>query len=582
MSREVSILITARDVAGAVLAKVSVKAYKLSGAVDNLASKAKISFSTFSRSLNALNNGIQIFERIFRSLDNVIGGFIRKAIEFRSSTDAGKASVTAFSDSLAVTQARIGDTLMPLLQGIVSVLGPLNVQFQQWLQTNEKLIQAGVIEWSVDVATALTSGIAVAVNLVVRAWHGWNMIIGTTKNAWERTREGLLKGAAAIIPTVEKVRGKLHELAGTTDELAPLLNAAGVAAATMGAEAGKAGDDAGDALAKMYGEAIKTQAAIDSIVTKLQSGIGGIGVAAYDALNNSIQRGNKSAEEMAAAVAARNADIAKAAKFYADAEIHSIKERLDADKVAQNKRNEVYTQGVDVRIAALQRQADSEAAQVERSIAQREEDKDKALEAGRTIVGIGREAVTAFTEGGDAVKEFFTSIASRAIDVLTDLALQWVVSKGIETAATTAAATTEIAANTAVAATGAASSQAGIPIIGPILAVAAAAAMVAAMIAFSGGFALGGVVPGGIGSPGVDSRLAMVAGGERILTRSERVIYERSQSGTANVGNTSPGPSYTSNFLLMTTSRTQLRRVERDVYEPERRKMRRNGFIIAG
>lgn len=577
MSREVGIIVKATDQANAVFSKIGGGSKKLGSAVENMASRAKKSFGDFKMSIVALNQGMELAKKAFSVFDRAVGGAVRKALDFRFANDGAKQSITALTASLETTQARLGDLFLPLLHGIADVLGPINKEFQDWIAKNEKLIAGGIIEWVVSLSTGLVSGVATAVLMVSEAWAGWNMIIIATQTAWNEVKSGFMGATGGIINAVGKVRGELSALAGTTDELAPVLKAGENAAKSMAIEYEKAAAEAGAKLAQLVKKQADFKKSIEETAVTLQSKIGQAGASAMKHLGDETKRAASNAEELAAKIKAAN-DAA------------SIKANQDAIKGFQIREMIAKNEA-----EAKQHRRDEDAA-----MAAEAEDLsiDQAKDHAQKISGYMQNAADtirgAFSDAfskvdgdtrtaGQRFGQFFGAIGKHIID----MAATWVIAKGIELAATRLTATQTVTAHAAEAGAGAAAAVAPTPFIGPILAVAAMAAVFGTVIAgMLGAFAMGGVVPMG-GRPGVDSVPIMVAGSERILTRSERVIYESQSSGGASRGSSggggaaSSGPAVTQNFLAITTSRAQLRRIERDVYEPERRRMRRNGLVRA-
>lgn len=95
------------------------------------------------------------------------------------------------------------------------------------------------------------------------------------------------------------------------------------------------------------------------------------------------------------------------------------------------------------------------------------------------------------------------------------------------------------------------------------------------------GYAAGGFVSGG--TPGRDSVPAMLMPGEFVLPKhtvdSIRNGTPPSNSHYANGGpvvSTSPEPATSLNFMAFTTSRAQVRKLERDVFAPERARLSKN------
>jgi surface antigen len=85
------------------------------------------------------------------------------------------------------------------------------------------------------------------------------------------------------------------------------------------------------------------------------------------------------------------------------------------------------------------------------------------------------------------------------------------------------------------------------------------------------------------GTPGVDSVPILAMAGERVLSRAETRAYETTHAR----GDVSPSPVAATNktvvvnqsIVALTSSRAQLRRLQRDVLEPERRRLERSKAI---
>jgi len=141
--------------------------------------------------------------------------------------------------------------------------------------------------------------------------------------------------------------------------------------------------------------------------------------------------------------------------------------------------------------------------------------------AAQTWNSIAMSAITAIEKMGERwVMQHLLMAAAHKIfkaqEVATDVAAN--AAKTAVTSATNVAAATS---NAAVAATAAGAAVAGIPIIGPALVAPTMAATLAQEMTFTAGaaFELGGVVP--------KTQVALVHGGERVLTPSQNNTFER-------------------------------------------------------
>lgn len=482
MAREVKfgIVVGAVDKAATtMIAGVGKAANVSSRAVTMMAQSGERSMKLLKGSVVGLNQGLELGIKAWRLLDNTLGGAVRKALEYRSVNDTVTKELDRFGNSVNVLQARFGDALLPILQGVARAMGPVIESATKWVTKNRELIGSKVLEWAMKVSSVLVSGVAQGAILVVKAWSGWKMIIGVVEAAVSKFFSMLATANGAALDGLSRLASALgmESVGDTLGDIAQSFHAFSDSAEAASARAI-------DGVAATSAEMSVLEGKIGTVEAALKNGIGRVGVEAQKALAASTVGATTTIEQQRAAidVSAKHADT-------------------------WHKR---YMSQVEARHGAVKAMSDAQVEQIKKTEEQTAESSKMMVETGMEFGRVmGATIATIITERKSA-EESILAIAATVLDTVL------------------ATAEKVIMAYAAQAAAGAASSQSMIPFVGPALAATAAAtvfAMVRAYLSQVQGMAKGGVITGGI--PGKDSVLIRGMPGERVLTVEQNRMYER-------------------------------------------------------
>ena len=533
------------------------------------AAKASIQFGSALGSihLTGINQGLELAKKAFRAFEAVVVAAVHRALEFRFSWDPARKTLENFSAKLLEAQARIGDMLIPALVGLSEGLTPVINGFLGWAGAQEKVVQAKIVDYVVDVAEVLVKGAAFGLQTVIKVWTGWNMLIGSARSI-------LVRYGLAVEDLMIKV-GLLSDVEGKSAEEREVTNQRMI-------------DQADATTAKLVADYDTISAGIDDVRGSLLSGL----EASRQFGKTYVDEAKRATTATAALEAAQKSLLDTMEKDMADAAVRSVaktrelREREEADIAAS-------------RIQQIDGESEKVAFFRELGEKQRKEEKDRLKASveeyeslGKSIFGTFTSAFSGVADGTKTLAEAFQQLGSSIVSMIISMAAEWAVAEGARAIASQAASNTVIAGRAGEAAAGAASSQAGIPIIGPALAIAAGAAMLAFVLGFAAGgssegpkgsvappgvsngtvqkFASGGFVSGGI--HGVDSVPALLMPGERVLNNRQAREYERG-------GNSGGG---TTNFLMFTHSRAAFSKVYRDEFAPVTKRLTRNRVIKSG
>jgi len=572
MAREVlvGIVVAAKDFASGVLGKIQGAGKATDKGVAGLASGMQKSFKMMGAAAVGLNQGLELLKKGVHLVQATIGQAVVKSLEYRAANDAGRKEVESFGRSLDQMHGRLGDQLMPLITGVTSSMKPMLAQFEKWLKANEKLIQTRIIEWAERLAKGLVSGVAFAVSTVVKAWHGWQMIIETVTAVANKGFALVLDGATSVLEGMEKIA----EWSGATD-VAKSIGEVRATLSLMSKDADAIGDEALARAAREVNAMDENVAAINRVRDAFHEGIGKIAVNALKKVDVAVQHSSQYEHDLAAAWRARLNETRNYALAARSALQSMTDDQLEYQVALDKKRQEDFERWKEYQMQRV----DANRAANEEMLASVQGWAGQAFDAFRSAFGqvgdiINGEVYTALDAMGDAI----TSIGK----MILDEAAKFAIAKGIEMLWTKIAASASIQAHAAQAAAAAFASISAIPIIGPGLAPAAAAQAYAATLAFEGGlaFAEGGLVPGRKGQ----AQPATVHGGELIIPEPMVTSLLEGRSAPQGGSRAAPagGPSGGGVTLQLGTlglpGRAEAARWIRDVFAPVWRDGQKNGW----
>lgn len=428
------ITIEGRDQASGQMARIS-------GSVQQLADKAKVaqnSTSGLALKIAGVGAAFELAKKGAEIFARALADTIARSLEFRRASDPALQQFEAFEKSATRLQARVGDLLIPALQGIVGAMGPVMASLERWIAANEKMLQAKVVEFLRDMATTLVSSVATGVNLVVKAWLGWSLIIDTVRLGANVFFSLLLSGVERGLQGLASLNAALGR-----DEAAQTYADQAKAIRGLGSEFDRAADEAGSSLLKTSAQLAAVTKTIDDVEAALKNGVVDAAARAADAIDKGAKRSNTSQKGVAEAAKKaaeaqakederirlkRTADLLGLEEGLIDAQA-KLRERASKDEAAENEaRFQILLDQFKKRQDDQKRlQEEAINAQVEKS-----EERLQRLEAGaerfstviHSAILTGFNAIAGGTETlGAAFGDFFTNLGLQILEALTKFAL---------------------------------------------------------------------------------------------------------------------------------------------------------------
>jgi hypothetical protein len=464
---EVGLIITAEDKAATVLKTIGATGAASLDKVRKGAAAAGKAFSVMGAAATALNQAMELGKKGIEIFRMAIGDTIATALEFRKENDPVIKQFETLANNASVLRARLGDVLIPIVQGLADAFNRTGNTVVDFINTNRKLIATNITVFLADTARILIEGIAVGVIAVSRAWTGWLEIINLVKFAVNSFFGFVIEKQAEMLGLMKKVAGFFN------DDLAAAIGRAEDAARGLNAEFQNSADD--------NIKAVQDQ------------------VAAQDELEKKILKAGKVATE-----------------FVGEAQI-AIEKRIQASIAGTTQRRTESTDSAISNIDRLlaKRAQDAEMQlQLDETVARQidanlEANKQRTQALAQTISGELASSIEGVIQGTKTMGEAYKDFAAVALTELIKFA---------------------IASITTASATGGANAAASSASAGPAGVVAApfvAATMVAFIKGFLTEFQFGGVVQGG--TPNRDSVPALLTPGERVLTQRQNAAFEAGQ-----------------------------------------------------
>jgi hypothetical protein len=539
--KTVSLVIRARDTASAVVKATGDR-------VGQLAAGIKRAFSIAGGAAVGLNQGLELVKKALALVSAGYEATVGRALALRAANDPTRRDMEALAKAAEGLQVSIGNALLPVIRTLAQALAPVLQSMTTWVNANRDIIATNLTGWIVQVAQGLTSGIAVAVLLVTRAWYGWGMAIEAAKTSFlgmasaGATWASRLQKSVAAIASPEEAQ-KLQALSRLTG----LLGEAGAQAA----------DKSSAALAAQGAELSALEKKIADVAFAVQSGLGDAGAKIAGNLRSAIRLTGKEIEEWNPKIAGINTLIAEwrtrtlalaQANIALGADQLASKLRTVATEYERVAQNAEATDQLRTGLAALREEyggAADAALRMTGSLAGAQaalsEATTKTQGLRDVVTGIANGIGSAFTgmisaaieqtqTASEIILGFFGNVGRAIIDTLISIAVQTGITALINAVLGSALRKAGIAGYAAEAAAAAYASTAAIPIFGPILAPAAAAKAFAETMAFQAlALASGGLIVGGMS--GQDSVPAMLMPGEYVIPAAQ--VRENVRSGRA-------------------------------------------------
>lgn len=465
MTAQAGIIVSAKDKASAVLTNVGKAGKQSMSALRTGADKAGaalkaigVGAAIFNQTLELAKKGAELFRMAV--LDTVSAAF-----EFRKKSDPAVKQLKEFANQFEILRARVGDVLIPILQGVADVMQPVIKSVIRWINANRVLIGTKLVEWLVMVSKTAVGVFGKAAIVVAKAFYGWRMAINLVKAAFAEQFGYMADGLAKFIELNAKVIGFFDKDYGES------IKGAADSVQLLADTFHDSGTESLNSAMQANDEMIQLEGSINRVSAALDKGIGQIGVAAINRLNAGITGGLVKTEELG------------------DTE---EKAAVDIDKISEK------------RIAAINDKMESELKAAKKKDAQLSAELDAVLSGVATsVASVWGEAFAQIATGGEGASKAIAGAVVRSAQV------------AVQAAAASGAAQ-------------AAFSQAGIPIIGPALAVGASAmifGIINALLSKIPKAAMGGLIEGG--TPGVDSVGVLTQRGEGILKTGQTAAIIR-------------------------------------------------------
>jgi hypothetical protein len=508
------------------------------------------------RTVVTLNQGWSLLRKTGRAVEAMFANTVSKAIEYRSEMDAVRIASERQDAQTRVASARIGDLFVPAVLGLKAAYLEATEDAADFGEENKKVTQIMIANWAVDGARALTSGLAVALNIVNKSVHGLEMgyhglafaALSFAQQLAEITDPEAVESHRRLQAEIDGHFAAMNqanrEMEGFDKRLDELTTKAGVYFETAKEAAEKFAGKTGT-LIDPEAEA-KRQANADSIIRARLSAIQDAAtieeqLRAVDAARHSIAEEKKLAvtrdrframqdmlrdldraqidlqtKELARQemLASRKIELERGVDEYMIANLERLEEQRERER-------EIYKTDLEAR-TEHEKNAIEQLAQIAEKRGQMVADfagsAFGSLYGG--LKGLVRDLASNTKDAGEVAISFIGGLAEAMLDKVAEMGIQWLVAQIAMSVATKTEAFARIQAYAAEAAAAAFAANIGIPVVGPAIAVGEAAAAYAATMAFASGLAFreGGIVPQLPGTQrGVDGVPIVAAPGEGIL-----------------------------------------------------------------
>jgi len=351
-------------VAGGALAKASSGVSSLRAGLNKMGAGAGRAFAAAGDGITVLNQGLEVGKKAMELWRSTVVDSIDTALRFREEGDETLAFFDGMKRESELVKARIGDALLPVMQGFIESLGATKGEISGWIEQNRKLIGSELVSWVAKVGKLLITGVAKGTEAVVTIWKGWEMLVGTLRGALEAFFGATLSGIEKLLEALATAA----EFYGKGDMAKSLRNTA-AAAKALGEEFSRSSDESIKGVQESASSLDELTGKIDELekgaLKRLEAGA----THAQKAVQKSVAGTNKTLEEQAKAAdeakqaheelaAARAAAAAEATKAMMD-EVRSVQDKAKAEYEARGQTMAAEAQvkadaGASVRQAATQ------------------------------------------------------------------------------------------------------------------------------------------------------------------------------------------------------------------------------------
>ena len=182
----------------------------------SLGKMARSSLAGIAEGLRSTGAGIQVLDHAMGAFNKLrematffFGTFIDASLEMRAETDKQRKDLERMGAEFRKLAAAIGDLLIPLILGIGDAFIPAISEAGKFLKTNKQTIGSGIVEYFLKFATALTSGLAPAINLVTRASSGLQTLFQAVIATGGKFASTYTGAVGAVLRSVESLNRAL-------------------------------------------------------------------------------------------------------------------------------------------------------------------------------------------------------------------------------------------------------------------------------------------------------------------------------------------------------------------------------------
>ena len=197
----VAVTLTAKDEASPKINEVGKTASKVSGIVSKFGSVGGKALETFSQAAT----GLMATKDLILTARDAMLGFVEKALEFRTETDALSVAFKRQANEVNALSARIGDVLLNAFIAVTEQFEPLITSAREFLVANQQMLAIGLVEFFEDVANVVVNSVSKSIVYATR-------IVTFFQVAWETLKVGVNGVIGAILFGISELLIKANGL----------------------------------------------------------------------------------------------------------------------------------------------------------------------------------------------------------------------------------------------------------------------------------------------------------------------------------------------------------------------------------
>lgn len=137
---------------------------------DGLTDSVRRNADQFRKTLQVFNDIRRLGGAAFQAVSRAVTDLVTSAVKFRAVGDPMVAELKGMQRGVELLKARIGDALLPVLQGLGRALAPVIKQVTEWVVENRALIGVRVTEWVATIANSMASVLIPVTQKVIGAF----------------------------------------------------------------------------------------------------------------------------------------------------------------------------------------------------------------------------------------------------------------------------------------------------------------------------------------------------------------------------------------------------------------------------